>query len=235
MKFAKSVLLGLAVLLLLVIPIAAAAEAEAEAKAGEEPMTREALTETVIKAKFFREPVGILWTYFGEDTKSYALQMRHGFISHDVLPNPFGQMGLIPDAIIGDITYESNPYGETGDAIWTEVTAYYDSLFGYDWIEGRATYSDILLDSYIGAGLGFVPITDSWAGVYYLGNDGFELHAELAYPITDEMWSYFIYKYYTETEWNEAQLGIRYNDLYLRAENRLTEWIYAIGVTIAID
>lgn len=198
----------------------------------EEPM----LTEE----KFFRQSIGVLWTYMGEETRSYVAEVRYGVLAEELLPNIFGQAGLVPTAIVSNIAYESNPAGEDGDAIWTEVTAYYDLLFDIEWLEGRAIYNDILLESYLGVGLGLIPIDNSWIGGYYLGSKGFKLYAECAYEIEDGLWPYFVYEYYIDSidrddRVSEGEIGIRYKDIYIKAENRLSEWIYAIGVTLAIE
>jgi len=202
--------------------------------------TREVLTDTLIKEKFFRKSVGILWTYFGEDTRSYALQMRHGFISSDVLPNAFGKIGLVPTAVVGDIIYESNPAGESGDAIWSRATAYYDNLFDYEFLEGRVIYQDIKLDAYLGAGIGFVPVHNSWIGGYYLGSDGFMFSAESAKALNEDFWIYGDVQYYTDNDdWKtalEGEIGVVYDDLiYATLQNRGDEFIYMMGVSYSLE
>ena len=181
---------------------------------------------------FFRVPTAILWTYQGEGSHSYVIEMRYGIESSGLLPNIFGDIGLIPNEIVGDVIYESNPDGETGDAIWSKVTAYYDNLFDYDWLEGRAIYRDVAMDSYLGVGLGIAPIDNSWVGGYYLGGNGYLATAELAYPLGDKFWAYGILEYYSDGEWLDGETGIRFNDLiYLSVQNRRADYIYMLGIS----
>lgn len=202
---------------------------------------RDELKNAIVKEKFFRQSIGILWSYIGEDTRSYVAQVRYGLLADELLPNAFSQLGLVPTAVVSDIAYESNPASEDGDAIWTKVTVHYDNLFSVELLEGRAIYNDILLDSYLGAGFGLnlFPIdekADGWIGAYYLGSGGFKLYAECVYEVTDDFWPYFIYEYYIDDEeTNEGEFGMRYKDIYLKAENRQSEWIYAVGVTLVIE
>ena len=182
--------------------------------------------------EFFREPIAILWGFAGEGSRSYVLEVRHSFESGVLLPDVFGQIGLIPDVVVGDVIYESNPDGEAKDAIWAKVTAHYDNLFGYEWLEGRASYSDELLGSYLGAGLGLSPIDNSWFGGYYLGSEGYKLYGEVAYPITDKWWGYGVLEYYTESEWVEGMAGLRFDGyIYIAAQNREDTWIYMLGIS----
>lgn len=231
----------LALLILLAMPLTAIAVGEDGIDIKIEPLTREAMIDITIRDKFFRAPLGVLWTYFGEDSRSYAIQMRHGFISNEVLPNPFSQLGLIPTAIVGDITYESNPSGETGDAVWSKATAYYDNLFDFDYLEGRVIYNDIKLDSFLGAGIGYVPVHNSWVGGYYLGSEGFMFSAEAAKAIDERFWLYGDLQYYVDNneEWEgsiEGEIGIVFDDLiYAAVQNREDEFIYMIGVSHALN
>lgn len=229
----------LALLLFAIMPLMAVGEDEIDIKI--EPLTREAMTEIIIRDKFFRKPMGVLWTYFGEDSRSYAIQMRHGFISNDLLPNPFSQLGLIPTAIVGDITYESNPSGESGDAIWSRATAYYDNLFDFEYLEGRAIYQDIKLDSFLGVGIGYVPVHNSWIGGYYLGSEGYMFSAEAAKAFDERFWLYGDLQYYVDNneEWEgsiEGEIGIVFDDtIYAAVQNREDEFIYMIGVSHILE
>jgi len=196
--------------------------------------TREAMTEEIIRVKFFRKPLGVLWTSFGEDETSYVLQVRHGFVSNEILPNLFDQFGFVPTAITGDITYDSNPTGEEGAALWSRATAHYDKLFGNEYLEGRAIYQDIKLDSYLGAGVGFVPVHNSWIGGYYLGSKGYMLAAEVAKAIDEDFWVFATAQYYTDNDdWQDAlegEIGLVYDDLiWLSVQNEGEEFKYKIG------
>ena len=198
----KYLLVSFCVLLLFVLsPVAAMGAIETidivveEIVVEDEVPTREALTDTLIRDKFFRSPRAVLWTYFGEDANSYAIQIRHGFITTDILPSPLDQLGLMPSAAVGDIIYESNPSGEEGDAIWSRATIFYDNLFDFDFLEGRVIYQDIKLDSYLGAGIGFAPIHNSWIGGYYLGSEGFMISGEIAKALGEQFRFYATAQY----------------------------------------
>lgn len=185
---------------------------------------------------FFRMPRAVLWTQYSDDelggSRSYVLEIKHGIDSSDILPDFFGQLGLIPSEIVGNIEYESSPKGEQGDAIWTHVTAYYDNLFGYHWLQGRALYKDILLDSYLGAGAGFVPTDNVWTGAYYLGSKGYEVALEGAYHIMNKTWGYGTVEYYTEGERLEGEIGFIFDDyIHFAVENRKDSFIYKLGIS----
>ncbi len=181
---------------------------------------------------FFRSPVAILWTYQGEGSSSYVLQLRHQLLGDPLLPTVFGDLGLIPTAVVGDVIYESNPAKQAGDVIWSRATMYYDELFGYEFVQGRAIYRDIELDSYLGAGLGFSPIDDAWLGGYYLGGDGFMLSGEAAYGVTNSLWLYATADYYIDTSEAEGKAGVRFQDnIWLSVQNRVDSYIYAIGIS----
>jgi len=189
---------------------------------------------------FFRGPVAILWTFQGDNeegsSRSYALEARYGIMSGQILPNFFGQLGLVPDQIVGNLIYESNPYGESGDAIWSKITAHYDDLFDLEWLEGRAIYKDVLLDSYLGIGLGATFLDDTWLGMYYMGGHGYELYAEAAYPLGERFVGYGVLEYYSDGKWWDGKVGVVFDDLiHLAVENRKASYIYMIGITQPLD
>jgi len=214
-----------------------------EANAAEEERVALSLAE-IEEFYFFRQPATILWTFQGQGSKSYAVEVRYGFSTEIVLPDFFGKLGLAPTMVMGDILYESNPSGLEGGVIWSKAMAFYDDVFGYDWLEGRGVYEDEFVGSYLGAGIGFVPFDNSWVGAYYFGGDGWKISSEGAYELTDECWVYGIYDYYIDGElgadWGDGQVGARIkiqdvSFLFLEAENRAADWFFKVGVSYILE
>lgn len=153
-----------------------------------------------------------------------------------LMPPPFSDIGLAPTAVVGSLVYESNPAGETGDVIWSRVTAYYDNLFGSEWMEGRAIYEDQAQGAHLGSGIGFRPVGNIWIGAFYLTGGDFLFHGEGAYRINENWVAFGQIDYYDDLDVWEGEVGFEIGDsAYAAVENRFDEWIIKLGAVYKLE
>jgi len=185
---------------------------------------------------WFRESKAIAWTYYGEDTREIGIEFQYEVSGVDLFPAFFTELGFSPTAIVGDVIYETNPAGETGNVIWSRVTAYYDNMFDVEGLEGRAIYNDFSQGSFLGSGIGYRPVGNMWLGGFYLEGGDWMVRSEGAYRV-NPMWVAFgRVEYYFDNERWEGEAGFEYDrTVYITLENRNDEWIGKLGAAWPLD